>query len=215
MNPRCLLGLLLAPLAPSAQSILNVPQDVPTIQQAIGLAVSGDTVRVSPGLYVENIDFLGKAITVESVGGATVTTIDGGGLNPTVVFHAQEESGSVLRGFSVTGGLGNSSGFGAGISAASTSGPPATPTIQACDIFGNDPGTAFQGGGVGGNATLEDCSIRNNNTVLVRDIGGGGVWGAPTLRPCTITDNRALEGGGLCPRHRGVGRGLRRVRQLR
>jgi len=181
----------------SAQSVLNVPEDIPTIQQAVEFASPGDTIRVSPGTYLENIDFLGKAITVESVGGAAVTTIDGGGLGPTVVFHGQEDSSSLLRGFSITGGLGNTSGFGAGISAHSTSGPSSTPTIQACDIFGNDPGSAFQGGGVGGDAILEDCTIRSNNASPRRDVSGGGVWGAPTLRRCTITDNRALEGGGL------------------
>ena len=47
----------------------------PTIQSAINAATNGDTVLVQPGTYQETIDFLGKEITVESSGGASVTTI--------------------------------------------------------------------------------------------------------------------------------------------
>jgi len=60
---------------------INVPGDQPTIQDGINAAVNGDTVLVAPGTYVENIDFLGKAITVMSKLGPEGTIIDGG--NPT------------------------------------------------------------------------------------------------------------------------------------
>src|SRR6266700_1042933 len=50
----------------NAQNTINVPADQPTIQAAITLAQSGDTVLVAPGTYLENNDFLGKAITVTS-----------------------------------------------------------------------------------------------------------------------------------------------------
>jgi hypothetical protein len=49
-----------------ARTIIHVPSDQPTIQAAINAAHNGDWVVVSPGTYLENIDFLGKAITVKS-----------------------------------------------------------------------------------------------------------------------------------------------------
>ena len=64
-------------------AILKVPIQFPTIQDAINAAVNGDTVLVDDGTYVENIDFIGKAITVTSVNGAEATVIDGGNpVNP-------------------------------------------------------------------------------------------------------------------------------------
>ncbi|MBT8486771.1 MAG: hypothetical protein KJO43_14415, partial [Phycisphaerae bacterium] len=58
---------------------IHVPDDFPTIQAAIDAAVDGDQVLVSPGTYLEQIDLLGKAIRVEGVDGAAVTTIDAEG----------------------------------------------------------------------------------------------------------------------------------------
>ena len=48
------------------------------IQSGINAAAPvGDTVRVMPGYYVENINFIGKAVNVMSDQGAWLTTIDG------------------------------------------------------------------------------------------------------------------------------------------
>src|SRR5262245_49247689 len=71
---------------------IHVPADQPTIQSGIDAAVDGDTVLVAPGLYVERIWFMGKAITVKSSGGPAVTVIDGSGPGPSsvVTFAAGE-----------------------------------------------------------------------------------------------------------------------------
>ncbi|TET81976.1 hypothetical protein E3J38_02975, partial [candidate division TA06 bacterium] len=39
----------------AAASVLNVPSDYPTIQEAIDAASRGDTVKVGPGIYYENV----------------------------------------------------------------------------------------------------------------------------------------------------------------
>ena len=201
MKLHLLTALVLSPF-PFAQTTIRVPADAPTIQTGIDLAMNGDTVLVAPGTYLEEIDYKGKAITVESEGGATVTTIDGEGeIGQTVVFHNAEGPDSILRGFTVTGGttfpsLTGSSGFGAGITCMTSSLISATPRIEQCDIVGNHITNFFAGGGVGGNPIIEDCTIRSNFDIYGTS-SGGGVWGAPTMRRCTVSDNTSGEGAGM------------------
>jgi len=95
-----LIGLLAAPVW--AQKTIHVPGDAATIQAGINAASDGDTVLVAPGTYVENIDFMGKAITVTSSGGAATTTIDGGQKGIVVNFANSETRASVINGFTIT-----------------------------------------------------------------------------------------------------------------
>lgn len=84
--------------------MIEVPLHVPTIQGAIDIAVDGDTVLVAPGTYVENINFLGKAITVTSESGPEVTIIDGNGIDSVVKFISGEKLSAKLHGFTLQNG---------------------------------------------------------------------------------------------------------------
>lgn len=98
--------------------IIHVPADRGTIQTGIDAANDGDTVLVADGTYLENISFMGKAITVASqflMDGDTNhinnTIIDGSQpANPdtasVVRFCHDEDTTSVLCGFTITGGGG-------------------------------------------------------------------------------------------------------------
>lgn len=68
--------LFMATLSTSGTAdTIYVPQDYPTIQEAIDAANDLDEVLVSPGTYDECIDLRGKAVTVRSVEGPEVTYI--------------------------------------------------------------------------------------------------------------------------------------------
>jgi hypothetical protein len=102
---------------------LYVPGDYSTIQEAIDAAIDGNTILVADGTYYENINYKGKAITVAShflIDGDSThienTIIDGSqALNPdsasVVEFNSNEDSTSVLCGFTITGGTGTDWGY--------------------------------------------------------------------------------------------------------
>ena len=97
--------VLFATAARAATLNVGPGQTYTTIQSAINAAGNGDTVLVAPGTYYENIDFLGKAITVTSSAGAATTILDGSkGQNPAVIFRNNEGSNSIFNGFTVQGG---------------------------------------------------------------------------------------------------------------
>jgi len=73
----CCAVALVAAAARAATLNVGPGQTYSTIQSAINAAQDFDTVLVAPGTYTENIDLLGKWITVTSSGGAAVTIIDG------------------------------------------------------------------------------------------------------------------------------------------
>ena len=107
-----------------------MPLDQPTIQDAIDFAADGDTVLVAPGAYFENINFLGKAITVTSESGPDVTIIDGDGVDRVVTFNSSEGPTSVISGFTIRNGFTTSDGGGVFINSAS-------PTVENNKIVDN------------------------------------------------------------------------------
>jgi len=191
--------LLLGSAVTQAQQTIHVPADQPTIQAAISAANNGDTVLVAPGTYVENINFGGKAITVTSSGGPSVTMIDGGAQGSVVTFSTGEGLTSVLNGFTVRNGLRNGL-FGGGIYIAS-----ASPTITGNIITGNH---AAAGCGIyvyGGSPLIQNNTITANDQTGAGDGGDGGggivVSGTssapsnPQIIGNTIKNNSVAAGG--------------------
>jgi len=177
-----------------------------TIQAAVDVAASDDTVLVTNGVYFlssgVNID---TNLTVKSVNGATYTIVDGGGNDR--CFELGDHN-ILLEGFTVTNGY--CGGYGGGIECWGT-----RPVISNCYIVGNANYNFYDGGGVY-HGTLYNCVIRNNHSAddgggisysfayncLISGnscgYNGGGADGS-TLYNCTIVDNRATNnGGGVC-----------------
>src|SRR5215467_10201230 len=178
-----------------AASIIHVPADLATIQSAIAAAANGDTVQVAPGTYVENLNFLGKAITVASDQGPAVTIIDGNLAGSVVTFASGEGLHSVLNGFTVRNG--NASGI--SISNAS-------PTIIGNTIINNNAQNG--GGGIsisGGSPLIQGNVIKNNGQTsgYSGGVGGGGIAivGASSAQILNnnISDNSwaSASGGGI------------------
>jgi len=185
---------------------LVVPDDYGSIQAAIDSAVTGDTVAVLPGRYLENINFNGKDITVSSAASddasiVASTIIDGGGSGSVVTFENGETSSAVLRGFTITGGSGTQDEdvfWGAGIYCRF-----ASPTITGNVIVGNHgpsgaDATYGFGGGIGcqySNAMITRNTITGNDAYA-----GGGILATGSqiqIRDNMICNNAAGEGGGI------------------
>ncbi len=167
-----------------------------TIQAGIQAAVAGDVVQVAAGTYVENIDFLGKAITVESTGGPSVTTIDGNLQGSAVSFRTGEGVLSVLRGFRVQNGNGTPCGpattCGGGIVCDGTS-----PTIENNEVIQN---SASLGAGIlcinAASPAIVSNTISSNNAANANG-GIGCLYGSnPLILSNTITSNSAYYASG-------------------
>jgi len=181
-------------------STFHVPEIVSTIQGAINVAVEGDTVIVHPGNYIENINLLGKRITLGSLFFTTndssyisQTIINGSSQsnNSLVTFTGLEDSTTVLTGFKLINGAGYN-GEGGGIRCASGS----SPILMNLIITQN---SSYTGGGIycenGSEPVFINCKIVNNIA-----FNGGGASCASNSNPkfinCLFYNNTALANGG-------------------
>lgn len=187
-------------------SDINVPNDYSTIQEAIDIADNGDVVLVGLGTYVENINFLGKAITLRSIDPndrdvVADTIIDGNQESFVVQFSGDEDHNTVISGFTIQNAEGE------GICCYYSS-----PTISNCIVRENLKGIFCNNSA----ATITDCIITGNlssgifcygSSVAVTDCiitgnssrRGGGIYccsSSPTIADCIITENSASEFGG-------------------
>jgi len=197
MNPTVTIVSVLAASSAITAATIRVPEDQPSIQAGINVAVPGDVVLVGPGLWTGWLNFRGKDITLQSVDGPEFTTIDGDGSPSAVAIYSGETSAAVLRGFTITGSgtgtLYEGVTLGAGLYILNSS-----PTIEDCIIRDC---AAMMGGGVSiwnGNPTLRNVVIRDNWAT----IDGGGMrihhLSNPVLEGCQLLDNGAdVYGGAL------------------
>lgn len=168
-------------------SLIRVPDDYPTIQLAIDAAKSNDSIIVSAGRYIENINFKGKNIKIRSTEGILTTVIDGDGKGSTVTFYSGESEMAILDGFTIINGSKS------GILCDSSS----SPTLRNLRITSSH---SSYGGGIG---CLNNSSPFINNVTLIGNNAeyGGGIYcwnnSSPHLRNVRITGNFATDGGGL------------------
>jgi hypothetical protein len=148
------------------------------INDGIDEASDGDILIADPGTYEEKVDFDGRAITLRSADPCdpcTVaeTIINGNDLGYTVRFDSSEDSGSVLKGFTITNPLGS------GILCSN-----ASPTIKNC-IIENTNATGFECCGVA-SPIVTNSIIRGNGGPGIMSSGSGSV---PTICNNLIYDN--------------------------
>ena len=171
-------------VGPAWAAVLYVPTDYPTITAAVEAPVDGDEVRVYPGTYSgdgnHSVFLWGKEITVRSIAGAEVTTIDCQSQGPAFHLISGETALTRIEGFTIQNGLSQEGG---GINCAY-----AAPVIRDC-IFRDC--RAVYGGGIQLNhaeARVENCTF-----LYCRAEGGdyggsaGGLsaeYGASTIIDC-------------------------------
>ena len=188
-----------------AQATWLVPGSFSTITEAVNASSDGDVIYVYPGVYSENIRVGGKAVSIISTEGPTATVIDGStqtlgaAYGSTINVIDGEGSDTVIRGFTVTGGVGSQVAapgfyFGGGILCFRSA-----PTISDCHFLSNINPGAGNGGGLAvievAEIAVANCSFEGNST----GGHGGGVYildASASFDSCTFTDNTALNRGG-------------------
>jgi hypothetical protein len=146
------------------------------IQDAVDAAVAGDEIVVTDGIYHPLV--VRKPLTLRSINGPHLTTIDGGGSGSCAYLLTNAS----LSGFTLTNG---NSSAGGGVFCSSS-----MAVISNCVITGNRAVSSIPGYGGGANGgTLHNCLLNNNVAN-----GGGGAANC-TLNDCTLTGNLALVSG--------------------
>ena len=192
--------------------VWSVPGDRSGIQAAIDSSCDGDTVRVSPGVWNESIDFEGKSIVLTGTAPEDSATVDRtiilGAGDSVVRISKGEPEGAAVSGLRIRGGEGTYLGecigsYGAGLFVSN-----ATLAIRHCVIDSNEV-VYYRGGGVGSGLwakrsklIVSDCRIERNRATW----RGGGVAidnSEARLLHCRIENNWTSfwngsgEGGGV------------------
>jgi len=202
------IATLAATAGPAAQ--WHVPADFAGIQLALNHCTNGDLILVDPGVYYENIDFRGKAVTLSSTNPLDLavvssTVIHGSGQGSVVTFAHAEGSNSMLTGFTITGGAGSTNSdfgtnvfWGAGIYCYHSSPTVSGNLITANTAPDDSSGHVGYGGGIG--CVYSGAIVSRNRIYANTGSGGGGIMsfaGQPGIVNNLIFSNAASFGGGV------------------
>jgi len=199
------------------EKVLLVPQTYTTIAAAVAAAQPNDIVRVSDGVYkVTAITMPTFVVHIESAGGRTATTLDGGGSTQRMFRYINANAGGRLKGFTFTNCregvleiqwnatptiedcefLANQTAYDAGAVYMNRN---AAPTIRRCVFTSNT--ASWRGGAIAG---FGGCSpVLSDNTYsknFASGHGGGAIYFSqctPTITREIICQNSANDGGGL------------------
>jgi len=169
-------------LGGAGAGVYYVPDDYPTIQEAINAAQDGDEVIVRPGTYYERIEIIGKAVYLHSEAGPTSTVIEWRDLSGWGLVKVENGDGVVIEGFTIRNGMQ------IGVYCYNS------PSVR----LSNNIVTGNKGSGIlceGSTVTVSNSTIGNNNGML-----GGGIWARNstlTVIDADIEANTADYGGGI------------------
>jgi len=148
-----------------------VPDDYPTIQEAVDAALFGETVFVKAGTYYEQV-LIGKQLTIQGENRNTTMVVGNGtGDNNNKVFYLNSDNVTVI-GFKITNGY-------YGIYSINSD----NSNIQDCEIFGNH---------IGLRANWDENNVVSNNEV--HDNTGAGIW-FDSMKSSIIENNIIYNNG--------------------
>jgi len=177
-------------------TIINIPDDYPTIQEGIDVSVNADTVLVQSGTYYENINYNGKAITVGSQyltsqdsSYLVNTIIDGSNIGNIVIIEDVDDSFAILCGFTIQNGF---STHGGGIFCQNSQ-------FSLNSIVLKNSEAIDQGGAIycdNSSLSIENSIINNNNI----EMGNGIIYCLNSeifYNNLHFYDNYSWDGGGV------------------
>jgi len=195
--------MLILSMASLTATTIYVPDEYATIQDAIDASANGDVIIVRPGTYVENVDFVGKAITVMSELDPQSTFINGGQLGSVIIFKSGKSVDSRIIGFTIENGSGTISSWGANVGGGIYCCQNSSPTIEGNIIRNNNvTDSASNGGGI---YCIDNSSPVIRNNIIYgnyAEYSGGGIGcstrSLPEIINNTILSNSVgIEGGGV------------------
>jgi len=177
--------------------IYYIPEDYSTIQLGINYSSNCDTLIVYPGIYYENIDYLEKGLSINSLYTTTQDTsyisqtiIDGNNEGSVVTITDDDYYYSTLRGFTIRNG---NEYHGGGICCIDSH-------LRLKNLIIIDNNAHQYGGGIyarNANLSLDHVDLLNNTS----SIWGGGAYfyyGGVSVDGCNFIGNSAsYQGGGI------------------